>query len=106
MSNSNLRTGNAKILFGFILVVGFVLVGFYNYTLIKHTNKLENIVTFLEAQKLKVVDSIGENVTIKVSQNGIDSLRGMDTRLDSGKSINLRTFLEPCAVNLSTGKCH
>ena len=105
MKGSNLNTGNTKFLFSFIVVLGIALIGFYNYSLIQHTSKLEHLVKFLEAQKLKVVQPSSENVTVAINKELHDtaaSRQGMHAKAQTIRRINEK-YLKPCAVNLSSG---
>ena len=105
MKGSNLNTGNTKFLFSFIVVLGIALIGFYNYSLIQHTSKLEHLVKFLEAQKLKVVQPSSDNVTVAINKELRDtaaSRQGMYAETQPKRRINEK-YLKPCAVNLSSG---
>ena len=107
MNSSGSTVKNARHLFGFLLTVGFVLVGFYNYSLLKQTRRLENLITFLEAQKTKVVQLAESEETNTSRFVEITAASAAEKYAASNKSkvLAIPKFpLQPCKIDLWSGE--
>ena len=104
MNSSGSTVKNARHLFGFLLTVGFVLVGFYNYSLLKQTRRLENLITFLEAQRTKVVQ-LAESEETNASRFVEITAAEKYAASNESKVPAIPKFpLQPCKIDLWSGE--
>lgn len=108
MRSSFSRVPQLKHLFSFAIMTGFLLAGYYNYSLFQQIRKLENLLSIIEAQKSKLREAqlIEAKDCSNVLVHGAAQLqKNYSVSCNRKNKFELPTeHIQSCRVNLSTGK--
>ena len=108
-SISSFNVTVAKHLFGFVTLVGFVIVGYYNYSLFNQTKRMEELLSYLEGQKKNVREIQSREVRNAsfIAHHRLSSLqRAYSAQNESRQWFDVirSVHKEQCKVNSSSGE--